>query len=253
MPRQASLAAGVLQTAMRLSISIGLAITAAVYGSEYNSPQGSRDLNLPYFRAYLCSILFSVLGLFFIPFMKIETQGRKRPPSSPQIVHSFEEDRPRTGGEYSDDHSNRKEIRESGGQRSLGRKVSNSSKWSVATVGTEESYFPRWSWEDERWIGSRGERYRGAEVVYEVCVKCLEERKVILGDTREILVAHGQANDGIHGVWNSPRGQGNLAVHQNKHLDTNQYREWNGGEWNNDLNHHWYAQRGVREGGDGWL
>lgn len=84
MPTQSSLAAGVLQTAMRLSISVGLGITAAVYGSVAQTPEGKADVDLPFERAYLCSIMFAVAGLLFIPFMTIGRQGKRSP--SPSIT-----------------------------------------------------------------------------------------------------------------------------------------------------------------------
>src|SRR3990170_1442447 len=101
MPRQSSLAAGVLQTAMRLCVAIGLGITTAAFGSEQNTPRGHRDIHLSYSRAYLCGIIFACIGLLFVPFMKIEPQGTKplkREPTTQSAEH-----RPRNGGEYVDD------------------------------------------------------------------------------------------------------------------------------------------------------
>src|SRR6266536_4325892 len=196
MPKQSSLAAGVLQTAMRLSVSLGLSVTAAVYGSVSQTPQGREDTTLPFERAYFCSILFAVIGLLFIPFMRIGKQGGKTPPNSFRSESSIEDQRPRTSNEYRDRESDEEEKIES--QRGLGSKASMSSMWSGATAGSEASYFPRWSWEGDReWgIDSRKERYAGAKVVYEVCVKCLQERRVTLAelgrDGTDALLPHDE-------------------------------------------------------------
>lgn len=74
MPDQSSLGAGILQTAMRLSISIGLSISSAAYNSVPASTAQSDPMK-PYKRAYLSCIIFAALGLCFIPFMKMLRQG----------------------------------------------------------------------------------------------------------------------------------------------------------------------------------
>jgi hypothetical protein len=176
MPTQSSLAAGVLQTSMRISISVGLGITAAVYGSVTQTPEGRANVNLPFERAYLCSIMFAVTGLLFVPFMKIGRQGRRSPPPSITGTTMVEEERPRTGGEYSDDHPSSEH------RHIIGNKPSQTSLWSSATAGSVDSFFPRWSWEGE--IAWPDDRYRpkSSNVVYEVCVNCLEERRVVVQD-----------------------------------------------------------------------
>jgi hypothetical protein len=178
MPDQASLGAGVLQTAMRLSISLGLAATAAVYGTTSKTPAGSSDVNLPYERAFLCSIIFAVVGTFFISFMHIGTQGAKC-----EIENHDEllQNRPPTAGEYSDRVSREHRYGYHDGPRDHHSGHGGSSTLTVdtmATIGSQESFFPRWSWEGERqW---RDDRFRGSKIVYEVCIKCLEERRVVV-------------------------------------------------------------------------
>jgi hypothetical protein len=174
MPTQSSLAAGVLQTVMRVSISIGLAISAAVYGSVAQTPKGRENANLPFERAYLCSLMFAVVGLLFVPFMKIERQGTKCQPPSFTGTKIVDEDRPRTGGEYSDRLSTESH------RRIISNKPSQTSLWSSATAGSVDSFFPRWSWEPEiAWPDDRYQ-HRNANVVYEVCIKCLDERVVVV-------------------------------------------------------------------------
>jgi hypothetical protein len=178
MPLQSSLAAGIIQTAMRLSVSLGLAITSAVYGSVLSHTQNP---NFPFERAYLCSIVFAAVGLLIVPFMRLGTQGDKTPPPSITEEEINEEERSRTGGEYSDCISI-VEIERTEPELTLSYKGSETSLWSGATYGSEESFFPRWSWEDERngKFSRHGSVYGNEKVVYEVCTKCLEERRVVL-------------------------------------------------------------------------
>jgi hypothetical protein len=174
MPAQSSLAAGVLQTAMRVSISIGLAISAGVYGSIAKTPAGISDVNLPFEHAYLCSIIFAATSLLLVPFMKIGMQGKQSPPPPLEDRHMVEEDRPRTAGEYSDHPSTESH------RRIIANKPSQTSLWSSATAGSVDSFFPRWSWEPEIvWPDDRY-HHKSSNVVYEVCVKCLEERIVVM-------------------------------------------------------------------------
>lgn len=161
MSTQASLGAGVIQTAMRLSACIGLSVSTAVYGYASSTPQGKKDVTFPFDRAYLCSILFAVTGLLFVPFMRIGMQGRKTlPPLSKEKGELLGKEQYCTGDEPT-----------------LGSKIVGSFD-SSATYKTVKSYFPRWSWEDEReW---KNERYRDGNVVYEVCINCLAERRLVL-------------------------------------------------------------------------
>lgn len=249
MPRQASLAAGVLQTAMRLSIAIGLGITSAVFGSTKSSDQHVPGVTAPYFRAHLCGAIFAIIALLFIPFMNIEPQGTK---SRETTQLSDGQQLPQRS--YSSEQSNGSTSTEADVPRTLKSQSSNASGWSGATLQTEGSYFPRWSWEDEKWLESRDNSYRGAEVVYEVCVKCLEERKVVADDSTDVSMINGatnhehNVNDGVRGVWNSPRGLANQSTHRTGRS------EWNFGEWNNEWNNEWYFQRGVSDiNRSGWL
>jgi hypothetical protein len=166
---------------MRLSVALGLSITAAVYGSSISHPKALIDITFAYDRAYLCSILFAVIGFLFVPFMRIGKQGGSPPPLSPEKekhlydlktkIKDEESGSPRPPSSYRDESSQT--------PSSPFQPDSNGSKTSfqtVATYGSAHSYFPRWSWEEEN---LRRDRFGGDEhVVYEVCIKCLEERKV---------------------------------------------------------------------------
>ena len=246
MPRQASLAAGVLQTAMRLSIAIGLGITAAAYGSVHHIAQEHKAIQLAYSRVYLCGIAFASLGLLFVPFMKIEPQGRKQTPSVPGARSS---EQPRNGGEYIDDTFAEVHRQMSSGQKTVGSKPSKSSVRTDAVTLSEGSFFPRWSWEGERWVASPGGIHSGAGIVYEVCINCLKERKVTLGSSDETLVNNSNTDNGTQN--NMIRTVGSRDRHDATARGS--YKEWNGGQWNNRWNNSYYAERGVRDGGNGWL
>ena len=165
MPNQSSLGAGVIQTAMRISLCIGLAISTAVYGFSSSTPESKKDITFPFERAYLCSISFAVVGLVCVPFMRIGIQGGRTPPL-------FNKE----GGELVE--------QDTGGEYALGSKTETRLD-SGTTRDSEESYFPRWSWEGDReW---KAERYRDDNVVYEVCIKCLAERRVVLDVTHSNL------------------------------------------------------------------
>ena len=176
MPDQSSLGVGVLQTAQRLSISLGLAITAAVYGTTSQSEKGKYDVNLPFDRAFLCTILFAVVGCLFVPFMSIGKQGGDPETEKNELL----EERPRTGGEYSDRSSEEHGHNHSHQDDQYGLEFGSSTLTvdTMATTGSQKSYFPRWSWEDGRQWKDR--RFRESNIVYEVCIKCLEERRVIV-------------------------------------------------------------------------
>ncbi|KAG0651925.1 putative MFS-type transporter [Hyphodiscus hymeniophilus] len=176
MPEQSSLGAGVLQTAMRLSISLGLAVTTAVYGTTSQTPRGILDVDFPYERAYLCTVLFAVVGFLVVLFMRIGKQDGKPESGKPKTAL---DERPRAGGEYSDRSSGEHDI----GHYHEGHSVGSStlSVNTMATTGSQGSFFPRWSWEDQdQWIDKY---YREPKVVYEVCIKCLEERRVVVQES----------------------------------------------------------------------
>ena len=187
MPSQASLAAGVIQTVMRLSVSLGLSITAAVYGSSLQTPEAQRDVTFAFDRAFLCSILFAMIGVLFVPFMRIEMQGERAKPEKEKLRAEYHDgvcdEEPQTStGEYRDFES---QTGAQGTVRSWTRsQTSLSTQATEATCGSDRSYFPRWSWEGENaWKDQRYQDMGGdGHVIYEVCVKCLEERRVTVGD-----------------------------------------------------------------------
>jgi hypothetical protein len=187
MPTQSSLAAGVLQTAMRLSVSLGLSITAAIYGSSLSNPHAQKDITYAYDRAYLCSIIFAAIGLLLTPFMRIGIQGAK------PAVHKEKENgifcnAPTEGssqthpaGEYRDAASRtppHDHLSVNGSNTSLAPQST------PATSGGQHAYLPRWSWDSQSaWRDAQLQCFAGGgHVIYEVCIKCLEERRVALGN-----------------------------------------------------------------------
>ena len=253
MSSQAALGAGVLQTAMRLSISLGLAISTAVFGAVQNAQTPNLMLTdprttLPYHRALLCASMFAAVGLLFIPFMRINTKAVS-PPPLPTFPPTFiepalhaldplQEDRDPEKKPGNQSQRNDKDIPNSDFSQGPNGKVSeypfyhtkhtNSSFQSAytydsaSTTGKHEvSFFPRWSWEDSNGSGGpvgfddsvqgafwpkvldarqRGRKRNGHGmrgklgngnvfsrsrveediVLYEVCVNCLQERRVLL-------------------------------------------------------------------------
>ncbi|TEY75053.1 hypothetical protein BOTCAL_0066g00160 [Botryotinia calthae] len=84
MPTQASLGVGVIQTAYRLSITIGLAITSAVFNTATSKEASIEDPTLAYRRVYICSVIFAAIGLACIPFMRIQTRIRDNTSTPPR-------------------------------------------------------------------------------------------------------------------------------------------------------------------------
>lgn len=149
---------------MRLSVSLGLGITAAVYGSSTSTPQALQDITFAYDRAYLCSILFAAVGLLCVPFMKLGKQGgsdddETQPTLSPDMQEIQEEERPRTAGEYQDpEHRDQEAQRQTYSSDGVSEGASineQKSIWSdavantstCATVGSKRrtSFFPRYA------------------------------------------------------------------------------------------------------------
>jgi hypothetical protein len=239
MPDQSSLGAGVLQTAMRLSISLGLAITSAVYGTTSHSPRGTNDIDFPYERAYLCTILFAVAGFLFVPFMRIGKQDGKTEPEKNDFVI---EERPRTGGVYSDMSSG---AYDEGHHHSQGSSTLTAN--TMATAGSQVSFFTRWSWEDrDQW---KDKRYRESNIVYEVCIKCLEERRIVVRDGEDDMCGqklpvemHSREPEELERGWTQLQGERRKSTHEMEEVEQGWTRLSN--ERNQPRHEHREVERG---------
>jgi hypothetical protein len=153
-------------------------------------------------------MLFALVSLFFVPFLKIGNQGKRSPRPSMEeqaenIPTIFEEERSGSGDKYY-------EYLSDGRRRTIEYKPSETSLWSAATMGSVSSFFPRWSWETDKEKGWPGDKYFEREnVVYEVCIKCLEERRVILQDGTQRASDRGSgigARDSVLAMINNYSG-----------------------------------------------
>lgn len=96
---------GVLQTVMRLSVSLGLSITTALFGSSSRTMQAAKDITFAYDRAFICSIVFASAGLLIIPFLRIEKSGVQNSRTGPEMEENGDSQSPVdpiTAGEYRD-------------------------------------------------------------------------------------------------------------------------------------------------------
>jgi hypothetical protein len=198
MPEQSSLASGVLQSGRSLSIFIGLAITFALYGSMAEVPKGTLDPTLPYYRVYMCTILFAVMSLLFIPFMRIEKQGNNPAllsiSSNSSSTTAVSEHAPPVLTDGIVDY-----VNPSKENHALLKRPSDGSQSSAATAGSFDTFFPRWSWEQlGRWPDDR-HRFSDKNVVYEVCIKCLQERKVVVQEGQ--TSRHEIIDEDLDAIW----------------------------------------------------
>jgi hypothetical protein len=164
---------------MRLSISLGLAITTAVFWSTPKT-QTAANVNLPYKRAYFCTILFAVIGLLFVPFMRIGKQGDRTEPEKNDVESKGV---PRIRGEHSDGSHLRHINVRSQQDGPFDCESSTLTINTMATIGSQRSYLPRWSWEDE--LLWKSGPCSESNISYEVCIKCLQERKIVVVESEE--------------------------------------------------------------------
>lgn len=73
--QQQALAGGIFNMLVRLSTTIALGISTAVYSSVAETPAGVADPMLGYTRAFQVSVALSGASVFFLPFIKLGTQG----------------------------------------------------------------------------------------------------------------------------------------------------------------------------------
>ncbi|PQE27300.1 hypothetical protein CJF32_00000270 [Rutstroemia sp. NJR-2017a WRK4] len=169
LPTQSSLGAGIIQTAYRLSISIGLAITSAIYATPSQSTL-ILSPDAPFQNVYFCSLGFAIVGCLFVPFMRLGTGGERELGQNNQNTKPTgpvqEKDTPDSGWDTAE---TRVGTADGDGERKIG--------------------LPRWSWEDrprgrilrKGFVGCEGRNGSmcGSQDSGEMCGKCLLERRVL--------------------------------------------------------------------------
>ena len=204
---------------MRLSVSIGLAITTAAYSSSVSSPQAKKDITFAYDRAYICSIIFAVIGLLFVPFMRLGRQGSSNPKpekekfelTAPEQAHQHDFRPSRELYRDNENHAAEEQKNNDGADADAASTWSKSSNdtsiLTVGTCGSDRSYFSRWSWESGRSL-SRRYSIMDSELRSEICIKCRRERVV-----RVVLAPH-------HGSSHT------YAAAEHKRISTNSEECW---------------------------
>lgn len=155
---QSSLGAGILQTALRLSNSLGLAITSAVYGAMALTPYGLSHRTFAFSRAFLCAIIFASLSLVVIPFLQIGRQGK-----SPEDVE-----------EGMIEMQRMVEVHQSQSQSSIWSSVSSryfGGRWGDGPPDGNGNGNEGWGFGEGGWKWGELDRF-------EVCLRCGEEGKV---------------------------------------------------------------------------
>ncbi|KLU82089.1 hypothetical protein MAPG_01166 [Magnaporthiopsis poae ATCC 64411] len=75
---QQGLAGGIFNTMIRLCTTVALGISTAVFGSVGRSPEGIANPMLQYTRAFQVSIAMAAVGMLFVPFIRVGTQGNHK-------------------------------------------------------------------------------------------------------------------------------------------------------------------------------
>src|ERR1700753_2887261 len=78
---QQSIASGLFQTLTRLSLTIGMAVTTAIYDGVVKSPDigfHSGDQIRPYWAVFWFATAAAAASLPLVPILKIGTQGNKK-------------------------------------------------------------------------------------------------------------------------------------------------------------------------------
>jgi hypothetical protein len=81
-PHQQSLAGGIFNTVTKICSAIGLGISASIYNAESSGTAALQTTIKPYRSVFLFCVASAGLGLCFVPFLTIETQGHESKASS---------------------------------------------------------------------------------------------------------------------------------------------------------------------------
>ncbi|KAF5876847.1 putative major facilitator superfamily protein [Botrytis fragariae] len=206
MPTQASLGVGIIQTAYRLSITIGLAITSAVFNTATSKEAIIEDPTIPYRRVYICAIIFASIGLACIPFMRIQTRAKDDTftPPRPTTLRSENNDgmivnHPSSQSHYDtllrqlNLHRENPLNTDERVYRGHRAEINNAQRYDPALprsmtmndIAQGLLRLPRWSWENRPragfWRNRRGSQCHwesSSGDIFEICKKCKEERKI---------------------------------------------------------------------------
>ena len=74
-PEKQSLGGGIFNTVTKICSAVGLAISASVYNAESTSSAALQTSSRPYKMAFWVCAASAGLGIFFVPFLTIGTQG----------------------------------------------------------------------------------------------------------------------------------------------------------------------------------
>jgi hypothetical protein len=81
-PNQQSLAGGIFNTVTKICSAIGLGISASIYNAESSGTAALQTTIKPYQSVFWFCVASSALGLCFVPFLTIGTQGHESKASS---------------------------------------------------------------------------------------------------------------------------------------------------------------------------
>jgi hypothetical protein len=81
-PNQQSLAGGIFNTVTKICSAIGLGISASLYNAESSGTAALQTATKPYHSAFWFCVASAALGLCFVPFLTIGTQGQESKASS---------------------------------------------------------------------------------------------------------------------------------------------------------------------------
>lgn len=77
-----------MNTLIRLSNTIALGISTAVFSSIEFSSQNEGQPMLKYTRAFQASVAMAAAGILFVPFLRLGTQGNVKHDDTSQLVQS---------------------------------------------------------------------------------------------------------------------------------------------------------------------
>jgi hypothetical protein len=81
-PHQQSLAGGIFNTVTKICSAVGLGISASIYNAESSGTAALQTTIKPYQSVFWFCVASAGLGLCFVPFLTIGTQGHESKASS---------------------------------------------------------------------------------------------------------------------------------------------------------------------------